>query len=164
MTKLSRFLSCALLSLVLLSSRAALAQAPVPSNPEIDRRVEALIGKMTLEEKIDYIGGTGFAVRAMPGLKLPALEMSDGPLGVRSNVKFPSTTYAAGIGLAASWDPRMAERVGAGIGKDALARGIHFMLTLLLHASDVTHGDRARRNFEYLGEDPFLAVPNSRYG
>jgi len=39
----------------------------------------------------------------MPALGIPALEMSDGPLGVRSNQKFPSTTYAAGIGLAASW-------------------------------------------------------------
>jgi beta-glucosidase len=155
MTKLSRFLLCAfLLVLTLVPSRAAFAQAPVPSSPDIDRRVEALIGKMTLEEKIDYIGGTGFAVRAMPGLHLPALEMSDGPLGVRSNAKFPSTTYAAGIGLAASWDPQMAERVGAGIGKDARARGIHFMLG---PGVNICRAPMNGRNFEYFGEDPFLA-------
>ena len=119
----SRFLQCAFLfALALFPSLIAFAQAPVPSIPEIDRRVDAILQKMTLEQKIDYIGGAGFAVRTMPALGIPALEMSDGPLGVRSNQKFPSTTYAAGIDLAASWDPQLAERVGAGIGKDARAR------------------------------------------
>ena len=129
MSKLPRFPLCALwFALAFLFSHPAFAQAPVSPNSEIDRRVDALLSKMTLDQKIDYIGGTGFAVRAMPDLGLPALEMSDGPLGVRSNQKFPSTVYAAGIGLAASWDPQLAERVGGGIGKDARARGIHFML------------------------------------
>jgi beta-glucosidase len=155
MLKLHRLsISALLITLALLPWRAALAQAPVPSSTEIDRRVEALLSKMTLEEKVDYIGGTGFAVRAMPGLNLPALEMSDGPLGVRSNAKFPSTTYAAGIGLAASWDPQLAERVGAGIGKDARARGIHFMLG---PGVNIYRAPMNGRNFEYFGEDPFLA-------
>ena len=59
---------------------------------------------MTLEQKIDYIGGTGFGLRAYPELGIPELNMSDGPYGVRSNSGFPSTTYAAGINLAATWD------------------------------------------------------------
>jgi beta-glucosidase len=156
MSKLPRFLSCALLfALAFFPSHAAFAQTPVPSNSEIDRRVDALLQKMTLEQKIDYIGGTGFAVRAMPELGLPALEMSDGPLGVRSNQKFPSTVYAAGIGLAASWDPQLAERVGAGIGKDARARGIHFMLG---PGVNIYRAPMNGRNFEYFGEDPFLAA------
>jgi beta-glucosidase len=108
---------------------------------------------MTPEQKIDYIGGTGFAVRAVPELGLPALEMSDGPVGVRSNSGFPSTTYTAGIALAASWDPAMAERVGAGIGKDARARGVHFMLG---PGINIYRSPRNGRNFEYFGEDPFL--------
>jgi beta-glucosidase len=155
MPKLSRFLLCVLLPiLALFLSAAAFAQAPVSSNPEIDRRVNALLGKMTLEQKLDYIGGTGFAVRSIPALGIPALEMSDGPLGVRSNQKFPSTTYAAGIGLAASWDPKLAERVGAGIGTDARARGIHFMLG---PGVNIYRAPMNGRNFEYFGEDPFLA-------
>ena len=44
---------------------------------------------MTLDEKLDYIGGTGFAVRAVPSQHLPAIEMSDGPYGTRSNAGFP---------------------------------------------------------------------------
>jgi len=145
----------AILTFPLLFSCILFPQAPVPSNPEIDRRVDTLLHRMTLQEKLDYIGGTGFAVRAMPTLGIPALEMSDGPLGVRSNQKFPSTTYAAGIGLAASWDPQLAERVGAGIGSDARARGIHFMLG---PGVNIYRAPRNGRNFEYFGEDPFLAA------
>ena len=118
------------------------------------QRVESIQGKMTLEEKIDYIGGTGFAIRAMPDLHLPAFEMSDGPLGVRSNSRYPSTVYAAGIGLAATWNRNLAERVGEGIARDARARGIYFMLG---PGVNIYRSPRNRRNFEYFGEDPFLA-------
>jgi len=114
---------------------------------------DSVLEKMTPEQKIDYIGGTGFAIRAVPELGLPALEMSDGPVGVRSNAGFPSTTYTAGIALAASWDPALAERVGAGIGKDARARGVHFMLG---PGINIYRSPRNGRNFEYFGEDPFL--------
>jgi beta-glucosidase len=117
-------------------------------------RVDSIVGKMTVEEKVDYIGGTGFAVRAMPKYGLPAFEMSDGPAGVRSNERFPSTTYAAGIGLAASWNPDLARRVGEGIGKDARARGINFMLG---PGVNIYRMPLNGRNFEYFGEDPFLA-------
>ncbi len=119
-----------------------------------DDRVESILSKMSLEEKIDYIGGTGFAIRAMPKLHLPAFEMSDGPLGVRSNSRFPSTVYAAGIGLAATWSPDLAKRVGEGIGRDARARGIHFMLG---PGVNIYRSPRNGRNFEYFGEDPVLA-------
>jgi len=117
-------------------------------------KAAALVKQMTLEEKIDYIGGTGFAVRPVLRLHLPALEMSDGPIGVRSNNGFPSTVYAAGVGLAASWNPALAERVGAGIGKDARARGIHFMLG---PGVNIYRQPVNGRNFEYFGEDPFLS-------
>jgi beta-glucosidase len=117
-------------------------------------KVAALVQQMTLEEKIDYIGGTGFAIRAVPRLNLPAFEMSDGPIGVRSNSGFPSTVYAAGIGLAATWNPDLAERVGAGIGKDARARGIHFMLG---PGVNIYRQPVNGRNSEYFGEDPFLS-------
>ncbi len=116
--------------------------------------VEAIIKGMTLEQKIDYIGGTGFGLRPVPSVKLPAFEMSDGPVGVRSNSGFPSTTYAGGIGLAASWDRDLAQEIGAGIGRDARARGVHYMLG---PGTNIYKSPRNGRNFEYFGEDPFLA-------
>jgi beta-glucosidase len=130
------------------------AQAPHPLSANEKQRVETLIGKMTLAQKIDYIGGTGFAVRGVPELNLPPLEMSDGPYGVRSNFGFPSTTYAAGIGLAASWDRALAAQVGAGIGRDARARGVNYMLG---PGTNIYRSPLNGRNFEYFGEDPYLA-------
>ncbi len=131
-----------------------LAQAPHPLTPAQQQQIDGIIRKMTLEEKIDYIGGTGFAVRAMPSLSLPSLEMSDGPFGVRSNTGLPSTTYAEGIGLAASWDRTLASEVGGAIGRDARARGVHYMLG---PGTNIYRSPRNGRNFEYFGEDPFLA-------
>jgi beta-glucosidase len=147
--------TASLLSAVLLSVASAFAQAPQPDSDALRARVDAIVQKMTLEEKIDYIGGTGFAVRAMPRLNLPAFEMSDGPYGVRSNTGFPSTTYVAGIGLAATWNRDLATRVGEGIGRDARARGIHYMLG---PGVNIYRSPRNGRNFEYFGEDPFLAA------
>ena len=157
MQKLSlpRARTASLLSAVLLSVASAFAQAPQPDSAALRSRVNAIVQKMTLEEKIDYIGGTGFAIRAMPRLNLPAFEMSDGPYGVRSNTGFPSTTYIAGIGLAATWNRDLATRVGEGIGRDARARGIHYMLG---PGVNIYRSPRNGRNFEYFGEDPFLAA------
>jgi beta-glucosidase len=136
------------------SADALYAQAPHVPTPAEVQRVDALVKKMTLDEKLAYIGGTGFGLRAVPELGIPALNMSDGPYGTRSNSGFPSTTYAAGINLAATWDRDMAARVGAGIGRDARARGVHFMLG---PGVNIYRSPRNGRNFEYYGEDPFLS-------
>jgi beta-glucosidase len=139
--------------LVLLKA-AAVTPRSAPTPAEIDKRADALLARMTLEEKIDYLGGVdNFYVRAVKRLGLPAFRMADGPFGVR-NVG-PSTTYPAGIGLAASWDVGLANRVGAMIGRDARARGVHVMLA---PGVNIYRAPMCGRNFEYLGEDPFLAA------
>ena len=144
-----------ILSIALFSAATGLAtaQSPHPLTAAEQAKVDSLVHAMSLQQKIDYIGGTGFAVRGVPSLGLPALEMSDGPYGTRSNAGFPSTTYAAGIGLAASWDRDLASRVGEGIGRDARARGVMFMLG---PGVNIYRSPRNGRNFEYFGEDPFL--------
>ena len=143
-----------LFALTLSLPAALFAQAPHVLTPADQQKIDSLVRGMTLEQKIDYIGGTGFAVRAVPSLQLAAFEMSDGPYGTRSNTGFPSTTYAAGIGLAASWDRDLAARVGGGIGRDARARGVHYMLG---PGVNIYRSPRNGRNFEYFGEDPFLS-------
>jgi len=133
-----------------------LAQAPQRDTPALRSRVDAIVARMTLEQKLEYIGGVGgsaMEIRAVPSLDVPAFEMSDGPYGVRSNAGLHAITYAAGINLAASWDRDLAERVGAGIGRDARARGIHYMLG---PGVNIYRSPRNGRNFEYFGEDPFL--------
>jgi beta-glucosidase len=144
----------AIFASLLLSVLFATAQGPHSLTTAEKQRVDDLVKSMTLQQKLDFIGGTGFAVRPVPDLKIPAIEMSDGPYGTRSNFGFPSTTFAAGISLAASWDRALAADVGAGIGRDARARGVHFMLG---PGVNIYRSPLNGRNFEYFGEDPFLA-------
>jgi beta-glucosidase len=132
---------------------SANAQAPHPLTSADRQRIDEIVHKMTLAEKLDYIGGEDMTIRAVPSVGVRALQTSDGPVGVRLDSGFPSTTYAGGIGLAASWDRELAKRVGAGIGRDARARGINFMLG---PGVNIYRSPRNGRNFEYFGEDPFL--------
>ena len=157
--RVGQFRSSLLLRLTLSAAllvvyRPGFAQAPHTLDAAEEQKVDSLVRQMTLQQKLDYIGGTGFGVRGVPSLGIPPLEMSDGPYGTRSNSGFPSTTYAAGINMAASWDPALAARIGAGIGRDARARGVHFMLGPGINIYRSPHNGR---NFEYFGEDPFLA-------
>ena len=138
--------------ILLLSVLAAWAQAPVPLNPSIEARADAMLKQLTLEEKIDLIGGVNdFYIREIKHAGIPALKMSDGPVGVRNYG--PATTFG-GMGLAATWDLDLANRIGANIGKDARARGVHFMLG---PGVNISRAPLTGRNFEYFGEDPFLA-------
>jgi len=132
----------------------ALAAGPSPDSPTVERRIDGLLHKLTLEQKVALIGGTdGFDIRAEPSIGLPALAMSDGPYGVRMGGNY-STAYAAGIALAASWDPALARRVGAAMGRDARARGISFLLG---PGVNIYRAPQNGRNMEYYGEDPYLA-------
>jgi beta-glucosidase len=108
---------------------------------------------MTLEEKIDMLGGTDdFFVRGFPRLDLPRLKMADGPLGVRNFG--PATAMAGGVALAATWNTQLAGRVGTEIGRDARAKGVHFLLG---PGVNIYRAPMNGRNFEYFGEDPYLA-------
>jgi beta-glucosidase len=115
--------------------------------------VEAIVSKMTLEEKIDLLGGVdGFFTRGVPRLNVPRFKMADGPLGVRNFG--PDTTVAGGIALAATWNPALAQEVGTELGRDARAKGVHF---LLAPGVNIYRAPMNGRNFEYFGEDPYLA-------
>ena len=147
MRKLS--LSCAV---VWFLASFSFAQAPLPSSPAIEQKVNAILSKMTLEQKIDMLGGVDeFDVRGYPELGLPVLHTADGPIGVRNDG--PATTMAGGISLAATWDPGLAEKVGMQLGRDARAKGKHFLLG---PGVNIYRSPLNGRNFEYLGEDPFL--------
>jgi beta-glucosidase len=149
MTRNVKFLA---LLLLLISWLPAGAQAPSATTPAVEGRVDALLKQLSLEEKIDLIGGVhDFYIREIKHIGLPALKMADGPFGVRNYG--PSTTFG-GIGLAATWDPELVGRIGAVIGQDARARGVHFMLG---PGVNISRSPLCGRNFEYFGEDPFLA-------
>ena len=143
------------LAFALALSAAPLVSAAAPRPADVERRVDALVKRMTLDEKLDALGGVdSFYIRANPRLHLPALRMADGPLGIRNSSVGPSTAYPGGIALAATFDTELANRVGAMLGRDARARGVHFLLG---PAVNIYRSPLCGRNFEYFGEDPFLA-------
>ena len=140
------------MSLSFLRSFVCLAALAGAAAAQTSDRVEAMLGKLSLEQKIDLIGGVdGMFTREMPAINLPRLKMSDGPMGVRT--WGPTTGYAAGVGLAASWDTELAKRVGASLGRDARSRGVSFLLG---PGVNIYRTPMNGRNFEYFGEDPWL--------
>ena len=143
----------AIVGLQIVSALLASGQTARPSAADVEKRVDSILSQMTLEEKIDYLGGINdYYLRAIPRLGLPELKMSDGPLGVHNYGV--STAYPAGIALAATWDPELASRVGESLGRDARARGVHFVLG---PGMNIYRAPMCGRNFEYYGEDPYLA-------
>jgi beta-glucosidase len=120
---------------------------------ETEKRINETIGKLTLEEKITLLSGSNMMASApITRLNIPALRMSDGPVG--AHIPPPSTAFAAGIGLAASWDRDLANRIGVQLGRDARSRGAAFLLG---PGVNIYRAPMNGRNFEYFGEDPFLA-------
>jgi beta-glucosidase len=130
----------------------AQAQAPVPDSPAIEAKAHALVAQLTLEQKIELIGGVdGMYTHAAPSIGLPRFKMSDASVGVRT--WGPTTAYAGGVSLAATWDTDFARSLGQGLGKDARARSVHFLLG---PGVNIARSPIGGRNFEYLSEDPYL--------
>lgn len=118
-----------------------------------EKKIDDIIKQLTLEEKIRMLSGSSMmASTGVQRVGIPAFRMSDGPMG--AHVPPPSTAYAAGIGLAATWDREVATRVGDEIGRDARSRGVSYVLG---PGVNIYRAPLNGRNFEYFGEDPFLA-------
>jgi beta-glucosidase len=118
-----------------------------------EKKINDTISKLTLEEKIQMLSGSSMmASTGIPRLGIPAFRMSDGPVG--AHIPPPSTAYAAGIGLAASWDRDLAVQIGTQLGRDARSRGASFLLG---PGVNIYRAPLNGRNFEYFGEDPYLA-------
>ncbi len=130
-------------------------QFTAPS-PEIEARIDAIIAMLSLEEKIDLIGGhpEQGSSRGNERAGVPELKMSDGPLGVHWWCK-KSTAYPALIAAAASWDRELVGKMGWALGRDCRARGIHFLLG---PGVNIYRSPLCGRNFEYMGEDPYLTA------
>ena len=161
-----------LLTALLLTLTAAQAK-PMYQDPAAPRvaRVEDRLGRRPHEEKISLVhADSKFTTAAIPRLGIPRRWMSDGPQGVREDIG-PDTWDPAGrtddfatcmpaqICLAASWDPEIATAYGNVIGEEARARGKNIMLGPGLN---IMRTPLNGRNFEYYGEDPYLAGQNRR--
>jgi beta-glucosidase len=140
------------LPLAWLGCASVAAQAPVPDSPAIEARAHAMIAKLTLAQKVELLGGIdSMFTRPMPVIGLPQFKMSDASLGVRT--WGPTTAYAGGVALAASWDTDLARKIGESLGRDARARSVNFLLG---PGVNIARSPLCGRNFEYLSEDPYL--------
>ena len=119
-------------------------------------RLEALLARMTLEEKVSLMTGQDFwSLAAIERLGIPALKVSDGPTGLRSVNSERATVFPVGVALAASWDPDLVNEVGAAIAREAIAYGVD---VLLAPAVNIHRTPIGGRNFETYSEDPCLAA------
>ncbi len=132
----------------------------------IEARVKDALSKMTLEEKVKLCTAQSkFSSHGVPRLGIPEIWMSDGPHGVRMEILWDSwghagwtndscTAFPALTCLAASWNPEMSALYGNAIGEEARYRRKD---VLLGPGVNIYRTPLNGRNFEYLGEDPFLA-------
>ena len=135
------------------------------SKQPVEVRVADLLPRLTLEEKISLIhADSKFTTPAIPRLGIPRRWLSDGPHGVREDIGPDtwapagrtddfSTAMPAGICLAATWNPDLGYAEGEAIGEEARARRKDIMLG---PGVNILRTPLCGRNFEYLGEDPFL--------
>lgn len=131
-----------------------LAQESAPyknSKLDINKRVDDLLSRMTLEEKIDILGGTGFASKANTRLGIPELKMADGPVGVRWG---EATAFPVGISMASTWNTNLIYQLGSALGRETKGKGRNVILGPCVN---IARNPQGGRNFESFGEDPFLA-------
>ena len=133
-----------------------------------EKRVADLLSRMTAEEKATMLSGSGWMESApIERLGIPAIKMADGPMGVRSwagssaitglpgaPLKVLTTSFPAGVAMAATWDPELVEREGQAIGQEIKALGRDMILGPTVNINRMPLWGR---NFEGYGEDPYLA-------
>ena len=163
-------LSCVLTAVAFATSQAQQTTNRLPiyldQTKSEEQRIDDAISRMTLAEKIRIIHAQSkFSSAGVPRLGFPDFWTDDGPHGVRpdvlwdeweqagqtndSCVAFPALTC-----LAASWNPQMSRIYGEALGEEALYRGKDMILG---PGVNINRTPLNGRNFEYMGEDPFLA-------
>ena len=132
----------------------------------LEARVEDALSRMTLEEKVGILHAQSkFSSAGVPRLGIPELWTTDGPHGIRPEVKWDEwdqagwtndscTAYPALTCLAASWSEEMSALYGKSIGEEARYREKD---VLLGPGVNIYRTPLCGRNFEYMGEDPYLA-------
>ena len=121
----------------------------------LETRVEDLLRRLTLEEKIALMAGVaGFTLEGVERLGVPRVRVTDGPTGVRSNEGEAATVFPVGVALAATWNPDLTREVAAAIAREALALDNRVVLAPTIN---IVRTPLWGRNFETYSEDPFLA-------
>ncbi len=118
-----------------------------------EERTESILHQMSLEEKIRFIGGyKELGIHPLPRYGLPSIWCSDATAGLRCFKG--GTAFPAPLSMAATWNQDLIEKAGAAIGEEFRHTGVSILLGPGINIYRVP---TCGRNFEYMGEDPFLA-------
>lgn len=131
----------------------------------MDKKVQDILSKMTLEDKISLCNGADFwHSKAMAQYGIPAVTMSDGPHGVRCqkngadmlgvNESEPATCFPTAVTSGATWDAELLKAEGQAIGEEGLSYGVDVVLG---PGVNIKRNPLCGRNFEYFSEDPCIA-------
>ncbi|MEO7717333.1 MAG: glycoside hydrolase family 3 C-terminal domain-containing protein [Capsulimonas sp.] len=150
-----------LLSLSLLGSAVHAQTASIYQDrtAPLESRVSDLFGKMTQDERLSVLTGTGFTTQPILRLGVPAVAFADAGSGVRggpAGTTGQATAFPCGVSVAASWDRDLISRVGAAIGMEALNKGPGIQVELG-PAVNIHRSPLNGRDSEYMSEDPYLA-------
>lgn len=131
------------------------------------KSINALLNDLTIEEKAALLEGyQTWMTNAIPRLDIPAIHLTDGPVGVRKKaddegsgatglgLSFPSTSFPTSVSIANSWNVENALKMGEAIGEECVGYDVQ---VLLGPALNLKRDPRCGRNFEYYAEDPVLA-------
>lgn len=154
-------------ALIGLTAASGLGATPVylDDTKPIEERVEDALQRMTLREKVNIIHAQSkFSAPGVPRLGIPEIWCTDGPMGVRPEVLWDEweqakwtndscTAFPSLTALAATWNPEMAMLYGKSIGEEARFRN---KSVLLGPGINIYRTPLNGRNFEYMGEDPYL--------
>ncbi len=123
----------------------------------MEDRIEDLVARMTLEEKVSMLAGADmWHTVPVERLGIPVIKVTDGPNGARGSQQRggpSSACFPVGVALAATWNPELVRQVGQALAEEVKAKGAHVLLapTVNIHRSPL-----AGRNFECYSEDPYL--------
>ena len=161
MKKIIGVIACGLF----LNAAAASSQVTDKEKVQMEKRIEKLIKKMTLEEKVGLLhGNSKFYVAGVERVGIPEWSLSDGPHGVRAEINRHDWAYAGwtndsasyfptGTAFAAAWNPELAYRRGEVLGEEARWRKKD---VLLGPGVNIIRSPLCGRNFEYMSEDPYM--------
>ena len=161
MKKIIGVIACGLF----LNAAAASSQVTDKEKVQMEKRIEKLIKKMTLEEKVGLLhGNSKFYVAGVERLGIPEWSLSDGPHGVCAEINRHDWAYAGwtndsasyfptGTAFAAAWNPELAYRRGEVLGEEARWRKKD---VLLGPGVNIIRSPLCGRNFEYMSEDPYM--------
>ena len=134
--------------------------APPINYESASKKADYILKKLTLKEKIELIGGYNhFFIKGFEKYNIPLLYLSDATQGIHIRTDLPdplekSTAFPAPICLASTWNTQLAHDYARSIGEECKAGGI---AVLLGPGMNIYRISQCGRNFEYFGEDPFLA-------